>query len=455
MTTLISDRSLEAICERVISTNALTDLQPFAAEDLTCDITQNGHADDFAYARKAFKIIKQLYPDIEPAFLDLSLMPKRKIEVVVPLRKDNGDLVFFKGFRVQHNDSLGVFKGGLRYHPDVDLHEAGVLAYLMAVKTALVGIPFGGGKGGIGVDPKTLTPRELERLTRNFIRLIAKFIGPDTDVPAPDVGTDARVMSWIYDEWSNKYSKSPAVVTGKPIRLGGSKGREEATGRGVMYLTREAADEMKLDLTKSSVIIQGFGNGGYFAAQTLSEEQRAKIVGLSSSQGGIYREAGINVQDARAYYRKHGSLKDFPESEWLTNEELMAKPCDVFIPAALGKAITANVAEKLKAKLVVELANDATTPEADKILQTRGITVVPDVLANSGGVIVSYFEWVQNQDQYPWELDDVRAALKKLIVAAYKDVSTLSKNYDLTQRTAAYVIAHERIARAMMDLSVG
>lgn len=399
------------------------------------------------YEQQAFQVIAKLYPEIPQAVLNLSLKPQRQITVEVPLELDTGEITSFTGYRIQYNNRRGPFKGGLRFHPEVDLVEATTLARLMMQKTALVDIPFGGGKGGISCDPRKLSKRELQQLVRNFTNAIASDIGPGKDIPAPDVNTTPEIMGWIFDQFSKINGESPAVVTGKPAELFGSKGRPEATGRGVMYVTRQAAKDIGLELKGAKVVVQGFGNVGYHAAKLLTEECGALVVGLSTSSGGIYKADGINVDEAQRYYKEFKSLKGFAGSQDLSNEALLAAPCDVLIPAALGKAITKEVAEKVQAKLVVEGANDCTLPEADEVLRSRNIVVVPDILANSGGVIVSYFEWCQNLANQYWPIEEVRSRLEKKIVAAYASVSNLSTQAKISQRVAAYVIAHESVAR--------
>ncbi len=421
-----------------------------ATETVQLDTSEYSAAAALSYEAQAFALIAKLYPHISPDILALSLKPQRQIIVEVPLQRDDGSIVSYTGYRVQYNNRRGPFKGGLRFHPEVDLSEAITLSRLMAQKTALVNIPFGGGKGGIAVDPKLLSARELEQLTRNFLNLLAAEIGPDKDIPAPDVNTTPKIMGWIFDEYSKRHGEQPAVVTGKPVELFGSLGRNEATGRGVMYTTRAAALEIGLELKGAKVIVQGFGNVGYHAAKLLVEECGAVIVGLSTSSGAIYSDSacGIDVEKAQAFYKSTRSLNGFEGSTAMTNEQLLCAPCDVLIPAALGRAITVAVAAQVQAKLIVEGANDCTLPEADVILQSRGITVVPDILANSGGVIVSYFEWVQNRTEQYWGLDEVRASLEKMITAAYTTVSALSSHAKISQRLSAYVIAHKRIAEA-------
>ncbi|MDX1985637.1 MAG: Glu/Leu/Phe/Val dehydrogenase [Candidatus Obscuribacter sp.] len=445
-----TNEHLNSICTKAEDGQLVCSL--ISPEDLTCQIEQEKAAlpPEATYEQKAFAVIEKLYPDIPASVLELSLKPQRQITVEIPLEMDDGQIRSFTGYRIQFNNRRGPYKGGLRFHPQVDLEEATTLARLMAQKTALVNIPFGGGKGGIAVDPRKLSKRELQQLTRNFVNAIASEIGPQKDIPAPDVNTTPEIMGWIFDQYSKLNGESPAVVTGKPEGLFGSKGRPEATGRGVMYTTREAAKNMGLELKGAKVIVQGFGNVGYYAAKLLAEECGATIVGLSTSAGGVYNLDGLDVEAAQTFYKAQGSLNGFTGSQALTNEELMTAPCDILIPAALGKAITAAIAEKIQAKLVVEGANDCTVPEADEILNKRGIVVVPGILANSGGVIVSYFEWTQNLGNFYWTLDEVRTSLERIIIAAYGNVDALSKRANVSRRLASYVIAHERIARATM-----
>ncbi len=402
------------------------------------------------YSLAAIDQLLKMDPSLDPDFLRAIIKPKREIVVEVPLRRDDGKYVTYQGYRVQHNDARGPFKGGLRYHPSVDVKEARTLAHLMSLKTAVVNIPYGGGKGGIAVDPKTLSIGELERLTRNFTNLIQHNIGPHTDIPAPDVNTNGQIMAWIVDEYSKRHGHCPGVITGKPIELGGSLGRDEATGRGVMYCTREAAKEKGVNLTKAKVVFQGFGNLASFGARLIEQELGATVIGLSSSQGAIYNKNGIDIDAAEVYYKKNRGLKGFKGGDFMTNDELLVQECDILIPSALEKAITLANASKVKAKILVEGANDCTEADADKVLEERGIFVVPDILANAGGVVVSYFEWVQNLDNHYWDLPQVRKELEKIMVAAYSKVSGLATEHHLSMRTAAYTVAIERIARAMM-----
>lgn len=402
-----------------------------------------------AYMEAAAKMLREQNSGMDLQLLNACMRPKRQILVEVPLRRDDGSYVAYPGYRVQHNDARGPFKGGLRYHPAVDLEEVNTLACLMTLKTAVVNIPFGGGKGGIQVDPRAMSPREVERLTRNFTNLLGPSIGPDRDISAPDVNTNAQVMAWIVDEYCQKYGQQPGVVTGKPIELGGSLGREEATGRGAMIMAREAAREHKIDMTKARVIFQGFGNLASFGAMIAEQELGSTVVGVSTSKGAIYNRNGFDLVAAQSYYVKHGHLKGFEGVEYLTNAELLEQECDVLIPAGLENAITTKNAHKIKAKLIVEGANDCTESDAAKILLERGITVVPDILANAGGVIVSYFEWVQNLQNHYWELSRVRVELERTMVQAFNQVSSRSREYHASYRESAYIIALSRIVRAM------
>lgn len=401
------------------------------------------------YSLAAIEHLLEQDSALDSNLIRLILKPRREIIVEVPLQKDDGQIVSIKGYRVQHNDARGPYKGGLRYHPSVDLDEARTLAQLMSLKTAVVDIPFGGAKGGLAVDPRQLSSRELETLTRNFVKALGENIGPQTDIPAPDLNTNGQIMSWIADEYAKTHGESLAVVTGKPVETGGSLGREEATGRGLMIVTREAARQKGLDIKKATVIFQGFGNVASNAARLIEKELGAKIVGLSTSQGAIYSKDGIDLEAAQAYYLSNKTLKGLPGVEWLTNAELLAKEADILIPAALERAINQDNASAIKASIIIEAANDATTAEADAILNERGIFVVPDILANAGGVVVSYFEWLQNLDKVCWDIDRVRTQLAETMIAAYDKVASVARDEKISLRLAAYVTAIERIAAAM------
>jgi glutamate dehydrogenase/leucine dehydrogenase len=401
------------------------------------------------YTTQAIQHVQKLETIKDPELLKAVLKPKREIIVEIPLRRDDGKYTSYQGYRVQHNDARGPFKGGLRFHPTVDLDEARTLAHLMSLKTAVVNIPFGGGKGGIAVDPKELTMHELERLTRAFTNLLGDNIGPDRDIPAPDVNTNGQVMAWIVDEYCKRRGQHVGVVTGKPLEIGGSLGRDEATGRGVMIAVREAAKERKLNMKGARVLFQGFGNVSSFGARLCEQELGAKVVGVSSSQGAIYNKNGIDLAAAEAYYKKNKGLKGFPGCEWMTNEELLVQDCDVLCPGALEKVVNMSNASKIKASIIVEAANDCTESDADAVLHERGIFVVPDILANAGGVVVSYFEWVQNLNNHYWELTKVRSELERIMVTAYGQVSSTAKEHKLSMRMSAYTVAIERIVRTM------
>jgi len=386
--------------------------------------------------------------ELGPRVEKLILNPNREVKVEVAIELDTGEIATFTGYRIQHNDARGPMKGGLRYHPTVDAEDVTALASLMTWKTAVVDIPYGGAKGGINCDPETLSSRELERVTRKFIANIREIIGPNVDIPAPDVNTNAQVMAWVMDEYSRFFGFSPAVVTGKPLDLHGSVGREEATGRGVAFVTAEFLAELGRPLQGARVAIQGFGNVGSFAALFL-QQAGAKVVAVSDVTGGVYRAGGLPIPALVNYVRKNkGMVKGFREAEAISGDTIFTLPCDVFIPAALGGVLTKERAEVLQTGVVIEAANAPTTLEGDEILQRRGIPLVPDILANAGGVTVSYFEWVQNVQQFRWDGERVDNELRTLMAKAYRDVSRLAKARKLSWRTATYVLALERVAKA-------
>ena len=395
------------------------------------------------------------------SFIDENLLQvlnsfRRQICLEIPLRKDDGSFVTIKGYRVQHNSSRGPYKGGFRIHQNVTLEEVQMLANLMTWKTAVANIPFGGAKGGIAVDPKTLTKTELERLVRIYTNLLAPNIGPHIDIPAPDVNTNAQTMAWVFDEYSKRNSHDAlAVVTGKPIAIGGSEGREEATGRGVMYNVREIARDLNIDLSGTKVLVEGFGNVGFHAARLIRDELKAKVVGVSTSKGGIYNPKGIDVDAAHKYYSEQGSLKGFPNVDHLSCDEFLYADCDILIPSALEGSIDNKVAEKTNAHIIVEGANGPVTASANEILIERRKVVDPGILANSGGVIVSYFEWVQNLQQYYWTHEEINQKLERVIVTAYKKVRDLSREKKITLRQAAYTIGLERVAEAILLRGTG
>jgi glutamate dehydrogenase (NAD(P)+) len=393
--------------------------------------------------RRAAKVL-ELGERIE----QLLLNPNREVKVEVAIELDNGQVATFSGYRIQHNGTRGPMKGGLRYHPTVDAEEVAALASLMTWKTAVVNIPYGGAKGGVNCDPTKLTPRELERVTRKFTANIREIIGPNVDIPAPDVNTNAQVMAWVMDEYSRFYGFSPAVVTGKPLDLHGSLGREEATGRGVAFITADLMADLGRPLPGTRVVIQGFGNVGSFAALFL-HQAGANVVAVSDVSGGLRRADGLPIPALFDYARVNkGSIAGFPGAEAISGDAVFTTPCDIFIPAALGGVLTAERAQALPASIVIEAANAPTTPEGDAILARRQIPVVPDILANAGGVTVSYFEWVQNIQQFRWDVERVNGELRSLMTKAYQDVSQLAKRHNVPRRTAAYVLALGRVAKA-------
>ncbi len=375
--------------------------------------------------------------------------PDRELSVELPLIREDGSLRVLRGYRIQHNDARGPFKGGLRFHPQVDTDEIRALASLMTFKTALVDIPFGGAKGGIQVDPSTLTTRELEQLTRTFVRAISPVIGIHTDIPAPDVNTNAQIMAWIMDEYSETHGYSPSIVTGKPISLGGSQGREAATGVGVSIILRETAQYRNIPLQGATVAIQGFGNVGSWAAQTL-HAYGCKIIAVSDARGGIHNPEGIDIYALMEHLKTVGSIHDSGLATPISNDALLCLPCDFLVPAALGGVIHKMNADCLNCKVIVEGANGPTTPPADEILKKKGIPVVPDILANAGGVIVSYYEWVQNLQHHYWEADDINRKLEKKLVDSFYEMAALAHSReDLSYRTAAFMLAIGRVASAV------
>ncbi len=374
-------------------------------------------------------------------------MPFREVRVEVPVRMDDGSLRVFVGYRVQHSGVRGPAKGGIRYHPSAGLNEVRALASAMTWKTALVNIPFGGAKGGVNVDTKDLTPSELQRLTRGYIRRIHLFLGPYRDIPAPDMNTNAQVMTWILDEYSAHHGYAPACVTGKPVELGGSLGREAATGRGVFYVAEALLRDLSIPMGGARVAVQGFGNVGSHAARFFAEAG-AKVIAVSDVLGGVFNPRGLEVRALLEFARTHSSVSAFPGGEEISNEDLLALDCEILIPAALQSVITRQNVERVRARAIIEAANLPTTPEADEILTARGVHILPDILANAGGVTVSYFEWAQNLQQIFWEEEKVNADLHKTMTRAYRQVSEMASMSKISLRDAAYSIAVERVARA-------
>ena len=382
---------------------------------------------------------------LEPGIWKILTHPKRQIIVSCPVQMDNGEIEVFTGYRVQYNITLGPAKGGIRYHPDVSLDEVTALAAWMTWKCAVAHIPFGGGKGGIVCDPSRLSRRELEALTRRYVAEIIDAIGPEKDVPAPDVNTNEQIMAWVMDTYSMHVGHTEtAVVTGKPIELGGSLGRREATGRGVMIVTREAAAHLGLDIKKTRVAIQGFGNVGSVSADLLAKAG-ARIIAVTDVRGGVYNAEGLDIPRLLDFAREHKTIEGFPGGEPLTNEQLFTLETDVLIPAALENQITVQNAPSIRARIVIEAANGPVTPEANNILQERGIFSVPDILANSGGVTVSYFEWVQDRYGYFWEEREVNERLERKMCEAFADVLQTSLKYKVDMRTGAYIVAISRV----------
>ena len=375
--------------------------------------------------------------------------PKRELIVNFPVRMDNGDVEMYTGYRVQHNINRGPAKGGIRFSPEVSLDEVRALAMWMTWKCAVVAIPFGGAKGGVICDPHNMSRAELERLTRRYATEISILIGPDSDIPAPDMNTNPQVMGWIMDTYSMHAGYSvPAVVTGKPLAIGGSEGRLEATARGVLVVTREAMRDKGMQPEECSVVVQGFGNVGSITARLLQDELKCKIVGLSDIAGGVYNAKGIDVHRALRYSKEHSTLKGLPDSEPVTNAELLELPCDVLIPAALENQLTGRNASRVKANLIIEAANGPTTPEADHIFNDRGATVVPDILANAGGVTVSYFEWVQDLQRFFWAEQQINSQLENIMERSYQAVRNKSQEQDCSLRMGAYLLAVARVAEA-------
>jgi glutamate dehydrogenase (NAD(P)+) len=383
---------------------------------------------------------------LDPGIWKILTNPKRQIIVSCPIQMDNGEIEVFTGYRVQYNITLGPAKGGIRYHPDVSLDEVTALAAWMTWKCAVAHVPFGGGKGGVVCDPTRMSRRELEALTRRYVAEIVDAIGPEKDVPAPDVNTNDQIMAWIMDTYSMHVGHtSTAVVTGKPIEMGGSLGRREATGRGVMIVTREAAKHLGLDITKMTVAVQGFGNVGSVSADLLAK-LGAKIVAVTDWKGGVHNPAGLDIPQMLEYAKQHKTIDGFPGGDPIENEQLFSLDVDVLVPAALENQITDENASTIKARIVAEGANGPTTPDAHKQLHERGVFVIPDILANAGGVTTSYFEWVQDRHGYFWEEHEVNQRLEAKMMEAFDDVLQTSIKYKTDMRTAAYVVAINRVA---------
>ncbi len=388
---------------------------------------------------------------LSPEVYEHLRIPSRFVEVSIPVEMDDGTTKVFSGYRSQHNNVFGPYKGGIRFHHLVDVDEVKALSMLMTLKCSLVGVPFGGGKGAVVCDPYHMSMKEKERLTRGYVRALGSILGPETDIPAPDVATDSQVMAWIADEYSSIMREpSFGVVTGKPLAVGGCVGRQEATGRGCFFVTKEAAKSFKIPFDHARIVIQGFGNVGSNAA-ILFAEAGSPVVAISDVSGGIYNEKGIDIYKLLQHVEETGFVKGFPGCEEITNTELLALDCDVLIPAALENQLTGVNADQVKAKVVVEAANGPTTPEADQILKDKNVLVVPDILANSGGVTVSYFEWVQNNYGFRWDLETVNRRLEEKMTEAFKMVYSFycEKCVGSDMRTGAYMYSIQRLAEAM------
>jgi glutamate dehydrogenase (NAD(P)+) len=384
--------------------------------------------------------------NLDPGLRAVLREPRRELTVHFPVHMDDGTVQVFTGYRVQHNLGRGPAKGGIRYHQDVTLDEVRALAMWMTWKCAVVGIPYGGGKGGVTVDPKKLSKKELEGLSRRYFTEISILIGPERDIPAPDVNTTPQIMAWFMDTYSMHVGYTvPGVVTGKPISLGGSEGRNEATARGCVFTIVDAAAHLGMDLTKATVAVQGFGNAGYIAAKLMSDEG-SKVIAVSDTGGAIHSQAGLDVDKVLAWKKEHGTVVGFPGSTTITNGELLELPCDVLIPAAYENQITIQNAANVKAKIVAEAANGPTTPEADKILASKGVFMIPDILANAGGVTVSYFEWVQDLNRDHWSEAVVNAKLKEIMDRSFAEVLAMAELEEVDMRTAAYLVAVKRVA---------
>jgi glutamate dehydrogenase (NAD(P)+) len=401
----------------------------------------------WAVAQQQFDLAAE-HLDLDPGLRQVLREPRRALTVTFPVKMDDGTVRVFTGYRVQHNLGRGPAKGGIRYHQGVTIDEVKALAMWMTWKCAVVGIPFGGGKGGVIVDPKKLSLKEVEALTRRFTTEISVLIGPERDIPAPDVNTNAQVMAWMMDTYSMHQGYTvPGVVTGKPISLGGSEGRNEATARGAVYTIVDAAAHLGMDLTKATVAVQGFGNAGSIAARLIRDEG-ATVIAVSDTGGGILNRAGLDVDRVIGWKKEHGTVAGFPGAKAISNDQLLEVECDVLIPAALENQISAANAGRVKAKIVAEAANGPTTPEADAILHDKGVFIIPDILCNAGGVTVSYFEWVQDLNRDHWSEAIVNTKLKEIMDRSFGEVLAIAIREDVNMRTAAYLVAVQRVADA-------
>lgn len=388
------------------------------------------------------------YLQLDPRIHSILKEPKRVLEVAIPVKMDDGSIKIFKGYRSQHCDAVGPTKGGIRFHPAVTMDEVKALSIWMTFKCGVIGLPYGGGKGGVVCNPQELSQNELERLSRGYIRAIAQFVGADKDIPAPDVNTNPQIIAWMSDEYNNiKGHNEPGMITGKPISIGGSLGRTAATGRGVAFATREAAGKLGMALENATAVIQGYGNVGSYAARILAD-MGCKIIAVSDVYGGICNRDGLNLEQLALHLKETGSVVGFPGTTALTNQELLETKCDILVPCALENQITAANAPAINCRIVTEGANGPTTPEADTLLKQRGILVIPDILANAGGVTVSYFEWVQNLSNFYWTEKEVNERLEALMVRAFAEVWDMYQKHDVDMRMAAYMVSINRIAEA-------
>jgi len=408
----------------------------------------NHSLDPLRIAQKQFDEAA-VYVDLPASILAKLRVPERALMVNFPVMMDNGEFRMFTGYRVQHSTARGPAKGGIRYHPDVTLEEVSALAMWMSWKCAVVNIPYGGGKGGVICDPKSLSTRELEALSRRYATEIAPWIGPERDIPAPDVNTTPQIMAWIMDTYSMAVGHpTPAVITGKPIELGGSLGRTEATARGTQVCVRRAARKLGLNLNEATVVVQGYGNAGSISAELLHRDG-ATIVAVSDSRGGIYNPHGLDPVAVLRHKQETGSVVGYPGADIVTNEELLTLPCDILVPAALEKQLHAGNADQVKARIIAEAANGPTEPEADRIFHDRGTFVLPDILCNAGGVTVSYFEWVQNMQGFFWDEDEVNSQLERIMNRAFDAVMAIAERKNVHNRLAANILAINRVGQAV------
>ncbi len=406
---------------------------------------ENAYANALAQFEKAV-----VHLNLKRGVLETLRYPKRELSVSFPVEMDNHEIKMFRGYRVHHSVVRGPTKGGIRYSADVTLDEVRALAMWMTWKCALMNLPYGGAKGGVVVDPKALSQRELERLTRRYATEISIMMGPESDIPAPDMGTNPQVMAWIMDTYSMHRGFSvPAVVTGKPVEIGGSLGRTEATGRGVAVTVREALKLTGIDAGSATAVVQGFGNVGSVAAR-LVEEMGLKVIAVTGSAGGVIKESGLNVEELNKHYEEAKSLTDFPDGDKVTNEELLTMKCDVLVAAATENQITSRNADKIKARIIAEGANGPTTPEADEILNANGVFMIPDILCNAGGVTVSYLEWVQDLQSFFWPVEEINRKLTNLMYKAFESVMECSRKFNVPTREAAQILAIQRIADAII-----